>query len=144
MLALAPDALLAVEPGGTQLEAARHAEFLTDRVPNGTKEWFFPTPAVLAHIAERAMAHPVPDLAELTQPASQRVSHCDHGHALAGANAAASRAGGQICRACHMARARLTHAQRRGESLDVRAEADLIYAALMSGACLTCMGTGFA
>lgn len=46
--------LLATEPGSFELEQARHRQFEHARLHNthANSEWFQPTPALLAHIAE--------------------------------------------------------------------------------------------
>ena len=49
------DQLLAVEPGGRELEQQRHREFATDRV---TGEWFLPSDELLSHVRRlRAELH---------------------------------------------------------------------------------------
>lgn len=68
MATLEPDALLAVEPGGTALEAHRHRQFRDARdLGSPGREWFRMTPALLAHVAELSANTPPPSLAELTK-----------------------------------------------------------------------------
>ena len=47
--------LLAVEPGGRELETQRHREFAAERV--GKRENFNPSPRLLAHIKALSIAH---------------------------------------------------------------------------------------
>lgn len=49
-LYLDPDALLATEPGGQQLETQRHAQFADERV-YANRELFNPSRRLLAHIS---------------------------------------------------------------------------------------------
>ena len=61
MLKLRPDELLAVEPGGRDLETRRHHMFADERItPRG--EWFRPSERLILHIYACRDAHPVPDL----------------------------------------------------------------------------------
>lgn len=50
------DALLALEPGGVDLERRRHAEFAVHRVP-GQREWFEDTLALRDHVETLRRAH---------------------------------------------------------------------------------------
>ena len=66
MRALAPDELLAVEPGNLRLEAGRHQQFAAFRVEG--REWFAPEPELLAHIALMASIYETPPLPPMPVP----------------------------------------------------------------------------
>lgn len=53
------DDVLAIEPGGRELEAQRHEEFATERV-HRRRENFFPSTGLLAHIESCRAEHPLP------------------------------------------------------------------------------------
>lgn len=57
--ALRADELLAVEPGGLDLERARHTQFSADRI-DLRRENFRPSEQLLAHIAEMRAEHHLP------------------------------------------------------------------------------------
>lgn len=59
MRKLRPDELLAVEPGGSLLEASRHREFSASRREG---EWFSLTEDLVAHVSEVAQHHTTPAL----------------------------------------------------------------------------------
>lgn len=59
----ARDAVLAVEPGGRDVEARRHARFADLRI--GRAEMFKADPRLMEHIATVAQEHGIPDLAAL-------------------------------------------------------------------------------
>lgn len=63
------DALLAIEPGGQQLEHQRHVQFRADRI--GKREDFHPSEALQAHIASLSELYPLPPWATL--PSRMRV-----------------------------------------------------------------------
>ncbi len=56
---LLPDAILAVEPGGAQMETIRHRQFLAAR--RGNSEYFTQSPELLAHIEVIRADHGEPD-----------------------------------------------------------------------------------
>lgn len=61
---LRPDEVLAVEPGGHEVETARHRQFREHHIaghPEGI-EWFHRGDDLLAHIAELAATRDVPEL----------------------------------------------------------------------------------
>jgi hypothetical protein len=73
MRALHPDELLALEPGDHTLENYRHLQFQDLRVSATIGvEWFTPAPVLLDHIAEVAVTHTTPTLAELFAPTTTR------------------------------------------------------------------------
>jgi hypothetical protein len=56
ILCLPHDEVLAVEPGGRELEVKRHAQFAADRIkPRG--EWFHMSPALRSHIRKVIREH---------------------------------------------------------------------------------------
>jgi len=57
----ARDAVLAIEPGGREVEAQRHARFGDLRI--GRAEMFSPHPRLMEHIAAVIREHGIPDLA---------------------------------------------------------------------------------
>lgn len=132
MKSLAPDELLAVEPGGRALEARRHREFAADRV-QCTREWFYRSTALDAHIAAVARLHAVPDLAVLLAAASTREERCYLQHLLVSPNINRAPAGGRMCRACHLAAVYRSQATRKGAAPDIRSDADWQYKRIMTG-----------
>lgn len=59
MCHLRPDTVLAVEPGGKELETHRHAQFQSDRI---RYEMFNASEQLLAHITELRTHYPVPPM----------------------------------------------------------------------------------
>ena len=59
MLALMPDEILAMEPGGWKLEQRRHRQFEAQRV-EPQSEYFYPSPALREHIESVRVAHGAP------------------------------------------------------------------------------------
>lgn len=66
-----PEGLLAIEPGGPDVERQRHQEFATERV-HARREDFRPSDRLMAHIAALAEEHALPEWARL--PDTLRVS----------------------------------------------------------------------
>lgn len=60
MAALLPDEILAVEPGGRDMEVGRHQQFATLRVRG---EWFRDDPTLREHIASLVQQHGTPPAA---------------------------------------------------------------------------------
>lgn len=59
---LMPDAVLATEPGDTELEKIRHGQFEDMRDPNVGNEYFHPEPPLLAHIRTLREEHGIPNI----------------------------------------------------------------------------------
>lgn len=66
------DELLAIEPGGAQLERARHQEFIADRI-DLRRENFRPSEALIAHIEALRDEHGLPQWASL--PRTSEITH---------------------------------------------------------------------
>lgn len=60
MAAHLPEEILAVEPGGYDLEAQRHREFRALAVP-GQREWFYAGPVLQQHVTQIRADHGEPD-----------------------------------------------------------------------------------
>jgi hypothetical protein len=95
-VSLSPAKLLAAEPGSLALETQRHREFEDDWIE---REWFRPSPALLAHVATAGPV-PVPLPGPAPEERELRQQFCGKGlHEFTPENTGFA-AGRRFCREC--------------------------------------------